>query len=159
MTDLGREIPITDGRKPEWLADDEMIAPTYRVGRFASIEAGKATWLAIIAIRLRADHPFYKQEAVPGPMTRAEMDAIIADVRAKAKPVPSFDTDKYVLVERMTEEKAERWLAGKCLIGSGMGVLRYLGVIKPDPTPLERYMEQYPGDDRGIVERVMAWKG
>lgn len=134
MTDLGREIPITDGRKPEWLADDDRVLAKWG-GVWASINmpAHMWDWPNVTAIRLRADHPFYRQE-------------------------PSFDTDKYVLVERMTEAEWFAILAAKHPMSQISILLRRSGIIKPDPTPLERYMEQYPGDDRDMVARVMAWK-
>lgn len=146
MTDLGRDIPITDGCKPEWLADDEMTAPTYRVGRFAPIEAGKATWLAITAIRLRTDHPFYKQEAID-PYAHADGSRECRPVEA----APSFDTDKYVLVERMTEAEWTRRvddLRGTEAIWIGaMQLAREQGVIRPGRQTLGQHIAEGCGDD------------
>lgn len=191
MTDLGREIPITDGRKPEWLADDEPYVPQGDSECWFDDERtentrldGHLPWDSIIAIRLRADHPFYKQEAEPMLTKEAvsKLTRVPPCVQCGARPygrclntlskcssghyqpaikpaaTPSFDTDKYVLVERMTEREWDLMRKALDPIAQFSIWLRNRGIIKPDPTSLERYMEQYPRDDRDTVARVMAWK-
>jgi hypothetical protein len=73
MTELGPEIPITDGKKPEWLADDEIVATYHSDDRRWYGELGgdtadhwfEGSWRHITAIRVRADHPIYQSGTRP----------------------------------------------------------------------------------------------
>lgn len=53
----GDEIPVNCVR-PEWLRDDD-VGQTFLSGRWRNLNVGLATWRALTAIRLPADHWVY----------------------------------------------------------------------------------------------------
>lgn len=222
MTKLGREILITDGRKPEWLEDEEVCAIEYPPGDWLGLNGnmitGMCRWRSgsgITAIRLRADHHAYtvldynkkhgtnfkiwsggKTEPVdwdssasPNVLWRngaagnrdnplwghvGGVSDIIGyaperidryahtDGSRECRPVetvPQYNPDTHVLVKRMTQAECDH--AAKLLVIDPRDVVkfaRHKGIIKPDPTPFERFMAANPDADRDTAEKALAWK-
>ena len=84
--EIGPEIPI-DGKRPDWLGDDECCAifdDSSWLGLGFEIPSKNWHWHeGITLIRLRADHPYYQQQA-------------------------SDDSDDYVRVKRLSASEIAR---------------------------------------------------
>jgi len=137
----GKPIPV-DGKRPEWLLDDERIQWATSDANFVwwekfsargFTEAKGIHWDGIEYIRLTANHTHYNQ----------------------SEPEPT-DT---VTVARMTVDEADHWIRngpdGRTM--SVFGALSRLGLIKPDPTPADRFHRSHPGHPPETVDAVLAW--
>lgn len=92
---------------------------------------------------------------------------------AKTQEAPhlaTYDPATHVVVERMTKEEAanlfSRYYVGDLADGLRSGsedavvMFRDLGLIKPEPTPLDKLMEAHPDADRRTAELCWgAWMG
>lgn len=77
--ELGEPIPWSANHKPDWLADDELCQlawnPRENQHRYMTWDylkprlkpAGDRDWEGVTAFRIRADHPFYRQETPDAP--------------------------------------------------------------------------------------------
>lgn len=62
-----------------------------------------------------------------------------------------------VTIARMTEADLEKRYEGR--VGDwAVYILADLGLIKPDPTPLDRFMEANPDADRATAEKALAFE-
>lgn len=133
----GPEIPV-NGKRPEWLADsDKLEFYDFAQARWNGVPGIDAAfmdqsdwWRFASVIRLPADHPYYQQ----------------ADV----------DT---VTIKRMTKDEAKaKWVYPGCASANTFVIaLEAMGLIKPDPTPLDRFMAVHPTADRATAEKALEW--
>jgi len=79
----GVAIPIVDGKRPEWLIDGEDVACFTTVWHSHHLIPSQIDWPIIRKIKLRADHPHYKQ--APSIDWTAPIEAVHED--GTVKPV------------------------------------------------------------------------
>lgn len=61
-----------------------------------------------------------------------------------------------VLVPWMTESEAVEWLSSvSCNAWEALEALKRLGIIRPEPTPLEIARAEYPDADPAMIERIV----
>jgi len=148
MSDIvwGPEIAIEDGERPSWLIDktgelrvwsrsEDGYTDTNKLAHLAG-DDGSSNWFThggredgdIVAIRLPADHPYY---------------ASIADT---------------VTIARMTIDEVYRADWADEYPALAVHICRHLGLIKPDPTPLDRFMAANPDADRATAEKALVFE-
>ena len=120
----GLEIPV-NGKRPEWLVDDEDVKCFTTVWHSHHLMPSGIDWPIIRAIRLRADHPHYQQAATDTVtikrVSEDEFDAILMGegTRSWFSRVGLLKSDAEVKVDRFmaahptadraTAEKALEW--------------------------------------------------
>jgi hypothetical protein len=57
------EVTITNGQRPDWLADDQVCMICFK-GKWFATQKGDFDWNAVTAIRLLAGDPYYKEQVM-----------------------------------------------------------------------------------------------
>lgn len=91
-----------------------------------------------------------------------ESQSDIIGYRKKVEPTPvatrPADT---VTIKRMTKGQAREYI--NMVVETdpreslSLAVLRHLGIIKPDPTPVDLFLQAHPDADRATAEQFAAW--
>ena len=96
----GPPIPV-DGKRPEWLGDDDLCNPRWEEEWFGSLVKAKHVtgWEIVTAIRLKSDHSYYQREAVKPAYMHLGKDAEKPDpadleLRCRALGYANGDLDK-----------------------------------------------------------------
>jgi hypothetical protein len=112
VTDIawGSEIPITDGKKPEWLDIDEHIRwysdcpPDWSHGIPSVTSRLLDGWNKITSIRLRADHPHYTQ---PADGLRERMEALVRAMCEMTSRAPADYEEARAIVAELDKGKVD----------------------------------------------------
>lgn len=138
--EFGPEIAVAG--MPDWLDRDEVIVGKWSHGWYSGISAPVDCYASpgdIVAIRLRADHPYYQES---GDAARTE---------------PTEDDGDYVRVKTMSETEARALFPWDALLG-----LRNLGIIREENLleQFERDNPEYPlitDEEKSAVKRAIEW--